>query len=142
MPLLFSRLIHLLMLFLLPLCAGAVWSVASQVLHRDLPASALLLALVQLLMRGQLGFLHRGMRMMLHGLATLTGILYAQALMAGVAVASQFGEGAVETLQRMGGTMTLDLVRTRMDGMETFLFTAAIALATWIGSLGAATRRS
>ena len=33
----FQRLIHLLMLFLLPLCAGALWSLAARLLHRDLP---------------------------------------------------------------------------------------------------------
>lgn len=133
MPSLFSRLIHVLMLFLLPLCAGAVWSVAAQVLRRDLPAAALLLALVHLLMRGQLGFLSRTARTVLHGLATLVGIVYAQALMAGVAVAQQFGDGPIETLQRMGSRMTLDLVLTRLDWIEGTLFASAVALAAWLG---------
>lgn len=133
MPSLFSRLVHVLMLFLLPLCAGAVWSVAAQVLRHDLPVASLLLALVHLLMRGQLGFFGRGTRMVLHGLATLVGIVYAQALMAGVAVAQQFGDGPIETLQRMGSAMTLDLVVTRLDWIEGALFAGAIALAIWIG---------
>lgn len=133
MPSLLTRCIHLLMLFLLPLCAGAVWSVAMQLLHRDLPFAALALPAAQLLMRGQLGFLAERTRRTLHGLSTLLGVAYAQTLMAGVSVAQQFGYGPMETLQAMGAAMTFDLVLARSDAIDWLAAAAALGLSLWIG---------
>jgi len=129
-----TRCIHLLMLFLLPLCAGAVWSVAMQLTHRDLPFASLAMPAVLLLMRGQLGFLARGTRLLLHGLAAFAGIAYAQSLAAGVFVAQQFGYGPMETLQTMGAAMTLDLVLARSNALEWLAAAVAIALSMAIGA--------
>lgn len=134
MPSLHVRLIHLLMLFLLPLCAGAVWSVAVQVLHRDLPWAALSMPVVLLLMRGQLGFLRVGSRLLLHGLAAACGIAYAQALVTGVRVATQFGYGPMETLQTMGAAMTWEMVWLRATAVDVIAALLAIALSVWVGN--------
>ena len=136
MPSLPARLIHLLMLLLLPLCAGAVWSVASQLLHRDLPWAALAMPLVLLLMRGQLGFLPPWLRLLLHGLAATAGIAYAQALITGVRVAMQFGYGPIETLQTMGAAMTWELVCLRSGAIDALAAAVAVTLAMWIGYAG------
>ncbi|MBK6725980.1 MAG: hypothetical protein IPG63_01770 [Xanthomonadales bacterium] len=134
MPSILTRCIHLLMLFLLPLCAGAVWSVAMQLTHRDLPFASLMMPAVLLLMRGQLGFLTRGTRLLLHGLAAFAGIAYAQALAAGVIVAQQFGYGPMETLHAMGVAMTLDLVLVRSTALDWLAAAIAIALSMAIGA--------
>lgn len=133
MPSVFVRLVHVLMLFLLPLCAGAVWSVAIQLLRRDLPWAALAMPLVLLLMRGQLGFLKAGTRALLHGLAAAAGIVYAQALITGVRVAAQFGYGPVETLETMGAAMTWELVWLRSGAVDWTAAVLAVALSAWIG---------
>jgi hypothetical protein len=130
----FARLVHVLMLFLLPLCAGALWSVASQILHRDLPWAALAMPVALLLMRGQLGFLSTAMRVILNGLAALMGIAYAQALITGVRVAAQFGYGPVETLETMGAAMTWELVWLRSGPVDWLAAALAVAISTWIGA--------
>lgn len=133
MPSVFARLVHVLMLFLLPLCAGAVWSVAIQLSRRDLPWAALTMPLVLLLMRGQLGFLTPTLRAALHGLAAGAGIVYAQALITGVRVAAQFGYGPVETLETMGAAMTWELVWLRSGAVDWIAALLAVALSVGIG---------
>lgn len=134
MPSLLVRFIHLLMLFLLPLCAGALWSVAIQVLRRDLPWAALAMPVALLLMRGQLGFLSIAMRIALNGLAALAGIAYAQALITGVRVAAQFGYGPIETLDTMGTAMTWELIWLRSGAVDWIAAVLAVALSAAIGA--------
>ena len=133
MPSVLVRFIHLVMLFLLPLCAGAVWSVAIQVLHRDLPWAALAMPVVLLLMRGQLGFLNAPLRTLLHALAATAGIVYAQALITGVRVAAQFGYGPMETLDTMGTAMTWELIWLRSGAADWIAAVLAVVLSAAIG---------
>lgn len=133
MPSVLVRFVHLLMLFLLPLCAGAVWSVATQVLRRDLPWAALAMPVALLLMRGQLGFLPAAARALLHALAALAGIFYAQALITGVRVALQFGYGPIETLDTMGVAMTWELIQLRSGTVDWIAITLAVLVSAWIG---------
>jgi len=135
MPAAFLRFVHVLVLFLLPLCVGAVWSVAAQLSGLDLSALALVVAAVTLFLRGQLAFLGRASRILLHVLACAAGILYAQVLIVSIAVAGPFGYGLFETLQRMGGAMALSLVAVRSDAGDRMAYLVALTLAGLIGSL-------
>ncbi len=133
MPSVITRFIHLLMLFLLPLGAGAVWSVAIQMTRLDLPWAALAMPTVLLLMRGQLGFLNAPTRALLHALAAIAGIVYAQALITGVRVAAQFGYGPVETLEIMGAAMTWEMVWLRSGAIDWIAAALAVVLSAVIG---------
>lgn len=134
MPSVLVRFIHLLMLFLLPLCAGAIWSVAIQVLRRDLPWAALAMPVVLLPMRGQLGFLNAPTRALLHAFAAIAGIVYAQALITGVRVAAQFGYGPMETLDTMGAAMTWELIWLRSGAPDWIAAALAVVLSAAIGA--------
>ena len=129
----FQRLIHLPMLFLLPLCAGALWSLAARLLHRDLPWAALAMPLVLLLLRGQLNFLPPRLRIPLHACAAVIGIAYAHVLTTGARVAAQFGYEPMETLQTMGAAMTWELICLRSSATDILAVGAAIALAMSLG---------
>lgn len=135
------RFVHTLVLFLLPLCFGAVWSVAAQISGRELPWFALLVAASTVLMRDQLAFFARPLRALLHVAASAAGILYAQVLIAGVAVAGPFGYGLFDSLQRMGIEMTWALVVARCSGLELLADVAALALAATIGARQGSPRR-
>ena len=129
----FKRATHIVVLFLLPLCAGAVWSMAVQVLHRDLPWFPVLLALTLLLMRGQLQFVSTPTRALLHLAAVCVALVYAQTLIAGVAMAAPLGHGLFEALQLMGVEMTLALIVERSDAIDSAGYVASLLLASWIG---------
>jgi hypothetical protein len=133
MPTVLVRFVRLLMLFLLPLCAGAIWSVAIQALHRDLPWAALAMPAILVLMRGQLGFLNAPTRVLLHALAACAGIAFAQALITGVRVAAQFGYGPMETLDTMGAAMTWELIWLRSGAPDWIAAVLGIALSAAIG---------
>lgn len=137
-----TRTFHLLMLFLLPLTVGAVWSVAMQLTRRDLPWLALAMPLAVLAMRGQLGFLPCVPRAALHGLAAAIGIAYAQALSTGVQVAAQFGYEPLAALRTMGPTMTGELIALKTTAGDAAIAVVAIAIATAIGARSAVKRRS
>jgi hypothetical protein len=129
MPALFVNALQLLMLFLMPLCAGAVWSVLAQMLRSDLTGFVFVMPLGAWLLRDEPRFAGRSLRAAVHALSIALGILYAQALIAAVAVAGQFGLGLTETLRAMGPAMTLDLVLVRNDAGERLVYLAAMALA-------------
>ena len=114
--------------------AALLLSSYRQLTHRDLPFASLAMPAVLLLMRGQLGFLARGTRLLLHGLAAFAGIAYAQSLAAGVIVAQQIGYGTMETQQTMGAAKTLDLVLARSNTLEWLAAAVAIVLSMAIGS--------
>ncbi len=136
MPSLFKRATHIVVLFLLPLCAGAVWSISVQILGRDLPWFAVLLALTLLFMRGQLQFVSTPTRVLLHLAAVCCALIYAQTLITGVAVASPLGHGLFEALQTMGVEMTLALIAERSDVLDTAGYAGALMLAVWIAFNG------
>lgn len=136
MPALFTRFSRVATLFLLPLGVGAFWSVAAQVLQRDLPWFALVVALCLLPMTAQIAFVGKPARMLLHALAAACGIVYAQALIVGVVVAGQFGDGVLATLALMGVEMTWQLILVRADQTDVAAAALALVVAALIGRRG------
>jgi hypothetical protein len=74
------------------------------------------------------------MRVALNGLAALTGIAYAQALITGVRVAAQFGYGPLETLDTMGTAMTWELIWLRSGAVDWIAAVVAVLVSAWIGA--------
>jgi hypothetical protein len=140
MPALFTRFSRVATLFLLPLGVGAFWSVLAQVLQRDLPWFALVIALCLLPMPAQLGFVGKPARTLLHALAATCGIVYAQALIVGVVVAGQFGDGVLATLALMGADMTWQLILVRANHSDIAAALIAVIVAALIGARGSVGR--
>lgn len=123
------------------LCGGAVWSVATQILDRDLPWMALILGLLAWPASTFLPISAALPRALLLSALTALSMLYAQVLAAAVAVARGLGVEFFETMRVLGAPTGIALAWQRSSAVECAWMLVGILAAAAIGIVTASQRR-